>query len=129
MSAQGMQATAIATFLIDSIIEDDRDLRSKNIGPATTKVIRAIADAMLHRPVWISFGERLPKVMTNPRGDIGYQKVLVTNNLGARDAFGELSHVWLTGTLLNDDARGWFAYSDGLRISYLTHWLDPFGGA
>lgn len=53
----------------------------------------------------------------------GGRKLLVTNNLEARDAYGEMSHLWLVNLLQHDDELGFLAYTDGdTRIENLTHW-------
>lgn len=71
---------------------------------------------------WIAFADALPPIQDNGRGDTLRRKVLVTNNINARDAFGDPSHVWL-GNPEHDKKHGWFVYDGGM---FLTHWADPF---
>ena len=71
---------------------------------------------------WIEFSKQRPPILDNGRGVKLYQKVLVTNNIDARDAFGNPSHVWL-GQPHKDKKTGWSLYDGGM---YLTHWMDPF---
>jgi hypothetical protein len=72
---------------------------------------------------WISFSDRTPPVKSNGRGDNAYQKVLVTNNINARNAFGDPSHVWLGSPVIDINNGEWRVYDGG---QYLTHWFDPF---
>ncbi|MDN7549108.1 hypothetical protein [Burkholderia cenocepacia] len=71
---------------------------------------------------WIAFDDALPPLQDNGRGDALRRKVLVTNNISARDAFGDPSHVWL-GNPDNSVDEGWHVYGGG---KFLTHWMDPF---
>ena len=50
--------------------------------------------------------------------------LIVTNNLDARNAYGEMSHVWLT-TFWTQGAEDWMGivtFADTQRIVRLTHW-------
>lgn len=73
-------------------------------------------------PRWIAFDDALPPLQDNGRGDTLRRKVLVTNNIGARDAFGDPSHVWL-GNPCQSAEDGWYVWDGG---KFLTHWMDPF---
>lgn len=74
------------------------------------------------KPRWIAFDDALPPLQDNGRGDVLRRKVLVTNNVNARDAFGDPSHVWI-GNPQNSVDEGWHVYGGG---KFLTHWMDPF---
>src|SRR5690606_245407 len=54
------------------------------------------------------------------------QWMLVTNNIDARDARGDMSHLWLVYMLhapsLNEPQYGVTAFSGNRRICYITHW-------
>lgn len=66
---------------------------------------------------WISVDTRLPKQ------HCGY--FLITNNLNARDAFGHMSHVWLTSMLHEQDEGGYSAFNGdpfGNVVHNVTHW-------
>ncbi|WLG49147.1 hypothetical protein [Pseudomonas sp. FP1742] len=81
-------------------------------------------------PTWIAFAERWPaqnaalddqSVKTTPR-------VLVTNNLDARDRMGRMSHVWYAAPMKSSapDVTGpVIAFDEGERkIHGLTHWFE-----
>lgn len=77
---------------------------------------------------WIAFADRFPPqdaALDDPSVTTT-RKVLVTNNLTARDRMGRMSHVWLAFPVgAVDDHDGVVAYDDGDRkIRNLTHWLD-----
>ena len=78
---------------------------------------------------WIAFKDRLPPPveLTREPGRLLTKRVLVTNNLTARDAAGQPSHVWFVRPMATLEGRtGWTAYDDGdRRIHDLTHWCDP----
>lgn len=82
------------------------------------------------KPTWIAFNERWPaenaaldnpSVKTTPR-------VLVTNNLEARDRMGRMSHIWYAAPMQSSspDITGpVIAFDEGDRaIHGLTHWLE-----
>jgi hypothetical protein len=49
--------------------------------------------------------------------------VIVTNNLSAKNAHGEMSHVWMTRFLVKDNEYGVMTFdASDCRIRYLTHW-------
>jgi len=50
-------------------------------------------------------------------------RVLVTNNMNARDAFGDPSHIWYGSPRFDAQEDAWSVYEGG---QYLTHWMDPF---
>lgn len=51
------------------------------------------------------------------------RRLLVTNNIDARDAFGQPSHVWIINLLQEDDEAGWYCgYSGDDLIRSITHW-------
>ncbi len=54
------------------------------------------------------------------------RKVLVTNNLDARDAFGQMSHVWVVNIVSQDDeAKGKFcAFDWNTKLWGLTHYAE-----
>lgn len=76
---------------------------------------------------WVAFADREPpqfpavddpSVMLSPR-------VLVTNNIDARDRAGRMSHVWFEHAIKGEDE--WVAFDSSYRkIHGLSHWLDPF---
>ncbi len=47
--------------------------------------------------------------------------VIVTNNLLAKDAHGEMSHIWLTSFIHYGDARP-TTFSADMHIENLSHW-------
>ena len=49
--------------------------------------------------------------------------IIVTNNINARDAHGEMSHVWMT-TFFNKSKQDGIVTFDAAdrKICYLTHW-------
>lgn len=64
-------------------------------------------------------------------------RVLMTNNLKARDAKGNMSHVWLgmawrcetPSALEKNGGNTWMGYVDdliGQPLYCITHWADPF---
>jgi hypothetical protein len=68
---------------------------------------------------WIPVAERLPEP---------HRRLLVTNNINAEDAFGQMSHVWLVRMIhepsdTDHENKGWIAFDDydGI-IESLTHW-------
>lgn len=82
------------------------------------------------KSTWVAFSERWPaensalddpSVKTTPR-------VLVTNNLEARDRMGRMSHVWYAAPMKSSkpDVNGpVIAFDEGDRkIQGLTHWLE-----
>lgn len=54
------------------------------------------------------------------------RKVLVTNNLESRDAFGQMSHVWIALSVHEDSKRpGKFcAFEHYTRVWDLTHYAE-----
>jgi hypothetical protein len=83
--------------------------------------IRALKSApAIREEAWISVSEKVP----DPREG----KVLVTNNIKARDTYGNMSHVWLV-RMIHDgsDEFGWFAFDDyDNRVpQHITHWTRP----
>jgi hypothetical protein len=82
------------------------------------------------KPTWIAFADRWPaenaaldnpSVKTTPR-------VLVTNNLEARDRMGRMSHIWYAAPMRSSspDITGpVIAFDEGDRtIHGLTQWLE-----
>lgn len=76
---------------------------------------------------WVAFSERWPpksaalddpSVMTTDR-------VLVTNNIDARDRMGRMSHVWWATPIQSKNEIVAFTENDW-KIYGLTHWLNPF---
>lgn len=52
------------------------------------------------------------------------RKVLVTNNVDARDAHGRMSHVWVVG-LVQKDGREFIAFDDHMqRLWGLSHYAE-----
>lgn len=52
-----------------------------------------------------------------------YPRVLVTNDIAARDRSGRMSHIWLLSPIRAQNG-GVIAYTDsGVRLVGLTHWL------
>jgi hypothetical protein len=68
------------------------------------------------KPAWI----RIDKCV--PPKESGF--LLVTNNIGARDAFGHMSHIWLVSLIFPQFAGGFSAYAEpsDRRVENLTHW-------
>lgn len=66
---------------------------------------------------WIPLAEgTLPPTTPHP-------KILVTNNLPARGAYGFMSHVWLVNMVHHDSRDGsWVAYEGDTKLWGLTHW-------
>ena len=69
---------------------------------------------------WIAFSDALPPLQENGRGDTLRRKVLVTNNINSRDAFGDPSHVWIGNPEHNEKCE-WSVHNGGM---FLTHWAD-----
>jgi len=87
---------------------------------------------------WIAFSDRLPTPAydrKNPRPTHGM--ILVTNNLGARDRWGKMSHVWIADmvhihpegpnifngrTLAEQGEITAFANPGDTLLRNLTHW-------
>lgn len=64
---------------------------------------------------WISVKKGLPT--TNK------SKCIVTNNLKAKDAFGQMSHIWIV-SLIQKDGKSFSAYYDNdVIIKNITHWM------
>lgn len=64
-----------------------------------------------------------------------FRKVIVTNNLKARDAHGQMSHVWVglpqvssgpTDSFPRIPEKGsWMMFTDSYdTVQYLTHWCE-----
>lgn len=55
--------------------------------------------------------------------DIG-KWVVVTNNIGAKNHQGEMSHVWLTNFIQRNDSGMFFTFIAGgyQKAEYLSHW-------
>ncbi|WKV32774.1 hypothetical protein R21Y_13 [Vibrio phage vB_VhaS_R21Y] len=54
-----------------------------------------------------------------------HKHIIVTNNLSARDALGEMSHVWLTTATRKSEHKheGRIAFISSMQIvTNLTHW-------
>lgn len=68
---------------------------------------------------WISVDDRPPN---ENRG-----RVLVTNNIKARDAYGGMSHIWIVFPILSSEPEKygkWTAFDEGdHRICNITHWM------
>lgn len=84
-------------------------------------------------PRWVAFADLDPPVdcAVNSANDTGAmlgRAVLVTNNLNATNACGNMANIWLAVPLRSARSdTGWLAFDDGDRpIRSLTHWLDPF---
>lgn len=75
---------------------------------------------------WISFDAQEPPVDTaldDPSVAVP-RRVLVTNNIKARNRMGQMSHVWLARP--QKQGKEWVALDDNARcIEFLTHWFDP----
>lgn len=75
-------------------------------------------DALVEAGGWVKCSERLPEEHSG--------KILVTNNLEARDAFGHMSHIWLV-QMIHDGGEefGWFAFDDydNRAPQNITHWM------
>lgn len=68
---------------------------------------------------WTAFKEEIPNLD---------KKYLLTNNLEAKGARGQMSHVWLAYPMLNTGPAfhgEWIAFDNcDHKISCLTHWLE-----
>jgi len=63
---------------------------------------------------WIRFTRRHP-----PKN----RKVLVTNNLAARDSYGDMSHLWIA-TPFRSVSEHWYTFDNcDQQIYNLTHWM------
>lgn len=109
--------------------------------PTGSHVVRAILEAagQSSRPAeqgvpvaWISFADQEPPqsaALDDPSVTTP-DRVLVTNNINARDRMGRMSHLWLASPHKTDSAdsfTGWVAYDEADRcIQNLTHWLPVF---
>ena len=47
---------------------------------------------------------------------------IVTNNINAVDAHGEMSHVWLTSFVTRSEKSGYVTFDADSKIMNLTHW-------
>ena len=84
---------------------------------------------------WVAFAEQEPPVSA-ALDDASVKtpdRVLVTNNLGARDRMGKMSHVWFAAPIRERVGcgsgtwrdGGWVAYDEADRLIVgLTHWFD-----
>lgn len=52
------------------------------------------------------------------------RKVLVTNNRKAKDAFGQMSHVWLVERVYAGRKYGFSGYNGGNLITAITHYSE-----
>ena len=51
--------------------------------------------------------------------------IIVSNNVGSKDALGEMSHVWMTNSVQKSDSDGFTATDEaGRQIICLSHWKD-----
>lgn len=82
------------------------------------------------KPRWIAFAERWP-VQVEALDDQNIKttpKVLVTNNLKARNRMGQMCHVWLASPMMSsapEQTGDVIAFDEGDRIIHcLTHWLE-----
>lgn len=77
---------------------------------------------------WIAFAECIPEevaAIDDPNVKV-MPRVMVTNNINARDRMGQPSHVWYAMPILSQSGE-WVAFDEGGRgILSLTHWFDPF---
>ena len=63
---------------------------------------------------WVRVEERLPD---------RNRLLLITNNINARDAHGEMSHVWLVPRIYPDeDWTGCYSYDGNIPIHSISHW-------
>ena len=52
-------------------------------------------------------------------------KVIVTNNINARDANGQMSHIWIVSSVQKTSDNEFIAFTDGdRRISSITHFCE-----
>ena len=68
-------------------------------------------------PEWISIDDALP-ANAGP--------ILVTNNINARNAFGSMSHVWMSMMVhrQDDGSHSAFAHPGHSRVEGITHWMQ-----
>lgn len=88
---------------------EQRGKRWHLIGPSPSAPLPQQSDG------WIKCSERLPEP---------HRKLLVTNNVEARDAHGQMSHVWLVRMIHKaDDDEGFCAYTDEMtKVHGVTHY-------
>ncbi|WP_143492549.1 hypothetical protein [Pseudomonas chlororaphis] len=85
------------------------------------------------KPRWIAFTERWPDQVAalDDQNIRVTPKVLVTNNLKARNRMGEMSHVWLASPFKSsapEKTGDVVAFDEGDRTLHcLTHWLEMEG--
>jgi len=76
--------------------------------------LRAELERVKAENEWISVSERLPD---------GKKKLLVTNNLEGRDAFGEISHLWLVNNIYSGENGEYSAFDESMqRIHRIKYW-------
>ncbi|GKS85825.1 hypothetical protein AVMA1855_16755 [Acidovorax sp. SUPP1855] len=79
---------------------------------------------------WVSFRDQKPPfaaALDDPKVKT-VSRVLVTNNIKARDRMGRMSHVWFSTPI--QYGKEWVALDEaGRQIEFLTHWFDPFADA
>lgn len=81
-------------------------------------------------PTWTSFKDKEPPkdAALDDRSIKTTRRVLVTNNIEARDRMGRMSHVWFESPIKDRTTGEWVAFDARLcEIFGLTHWLDPIG--
>lgn len=108
----------------DSIGEDVEQAEYVRVDVPALSTPAEATQAVAPQFKWTAFADALPPTKSNGRGDTCCQRVLVTNNMAARDAFGDPSHIWYGSPMR--DAEGWRVYEGG---RFLTHWMDPFDTA
>lgn len=79
---------------------------------------------------WIAFADQAPPTAAalDDPSVVTTNRVLVTNNLNAKDRMGRMSHVWFAAPIRGKD--GWCTFDEADRkIIGLTHWMDPFNSS
>lgn len=82
------------------------------------------------KPRWIAFAERWPDQVAalDDKNIKTVPRVLVTNNLAARNRMGQMSHVWLASPMMSsapEQTGNVIAFDEGDRCLHdLTHWLE-----
>jgi hypothetical protein len=52
-----------------------------------------------------------------------HKHIIVTNNIGAKNFYGEMSHVWLVTFWTHTKDRGIITFDEGDKpILHITHW-------
>ncbi|KQO23464.1 hypothetical protein [Acidovorax sp. Leaf78] len=96
--------------------------------PAKTEHAPAVVSTIsLSQGQWFSFKDKKPPLSAaiDDKKVKTADRVLATNNIGARDRMGRMSHVWFAAPIKS--GQDWCVFDESDRkIEFLTHWFDPF---